>query len=115
MQILTLLLPLLAAKPAAAQFMTGTDLSKSCDAGSPSGEIYRCLGYIAGVIDYHVVMQSLGTNPSTDFCLPAGTKIEEAAIVVLAYLRAKPEHGSFIAAPAVALALNQVYPCRKVK
>ena len=73
--ILTLALALATARPAAAQYMTGGDLSKSCDAGSPSGEIYRCLGYIAGVIDYHVVMQSLGTNPSTDFCLPPGTQM----------------------------------------
>lgn len=106
---------LMAARPAAAVFMTGGDLTKSCAVGSPSGEIYRCLGYIAGVIDYHVVMQSLGTNPSTDFCLPESITIEQAAIAVLAYIKTKPEHASFIAAPAVALALNKLYPCASVR
>lgn len=102
-------------RPAAALYMTGADLAKSCAPESPSGEIYRCLGYIAGVIDYHIVMQSLGTNPSTDFCLPEGMTIEQAAITVLAYIRTKPEHASFIAAPAVAMALNRLYPCAKVR
>lgn len=100
---------------AAAQFMTHADLSQSCAVNSPAEQINRCLGYIAGVIDYHVVMQSLGTNPSTDFCLPQDLVLEQAAIEVLAYLAQKPEQGGFIAAPAVALALNRVYPCSKVR
>ncbi len=103
------------AKPVQAQYMTGADLSQSCAADSGANAINRCLGYIAGVIDYHVVMQSLGTNPSTDFCLPKGLLVEEAAITVLAYLKNKPDQQGFIAAPAVALALNAVYPCKSVR
>lgn len=98
-----------------AQYMTGADLSQSCAENSGTGAINRCLGYIAGVIDYHIVMQSLGTNPSTDFCLPKDLLIEEAAISVLAYLNRKPDQQGFIAAPAVALALNAVYPCKSVR
>jgi hypothetical protein len=101
--------------PARAQFMTNADLSQSCALGSTPERINRCLGYIAGVIDYHVVMQSLGTNPSTNFCLPPDVLLEQAAIEVLAYLAQKPEQGAFIAAPAVALALNRVYPCASVR
>lgn len=96
---------------AAAQFMTGHELSQHCADGTQPAQVNRCLGYIAGVIDYHVVMQSLGTIPSTDFCLPADLLLEQAAIEVMAYLNRKTEQGGFIAAPAVALALNQVYPC----
>lgn len=103
------------AKPVQAQYMTGADLSQSCAADSGANAINRCLGYIAGVIDYHVVMQSLGTNPSTDFCLPKGLLVEEAAITVLAYLKNRPDQQGFIAAPAVALALNAVYPCKSVR
>lgn len=98
-----------------AQYMTAADLSQSCAADSGANAINRCLGYIAGVIDYHIVMQSLGTNPSTDFCLPKGLLVEEAAINVLAYLKRKPDQLGFIAAPAVALALNAVYPCKSVR
>jgi hypothetical protein len=96
---------------AQAQWMTGAELSQSCAVGEQAQEIYRCLGYIAGVVDYHVVLQSLGTIPSTDFCLPEDLKVEEAAIQVLAYMKNKPEHAGFIAAPAIVMALGQVYPC----
>lgn len=113
--IILMILWILAAPVARAQFMTHADLSQSCAVGSAPEQINRCLGYIAGVIDYHVVMQSLGTNPSTDFCLPKGLLLEQAAIEVLTYLSQKPEQGGFIAAPAVALALNRVYPCAKVQ
>lgn len=110
-----LLVTLTGGKTAHAQFMTGSDLSQSCAENSGAPAINRCLGYIAGVIDYHIVMQSLGTNPSTDFCLPEGVLLEQAAMTVLAYLHAKPDQMGFIAAPAVALALNAVYPCRSVR
>ncbi len=113
--ILVLFSLMIAPQTAAAQFMTHSDLEQNCAVGSTPEQINRCMGYIAGVIDYHVVMQSLGTNPSTDFCLPPELLLEEAAIEVLAYLAQKPEQGGFIAAPAVALALNRVYPCAKVQ
>lgn len=95
--------------------MTGNDLVESCAADSNAAAINRCVGYVAGVIDYHVVMQSLGTNPTTDFCLPKEMKVEEAAVSVIAYIKAHPNQAGFIAAPAVALALNALYPCRKVE
>lgn len=110
-----LLLALSGGRTAHAQYMTGADLSQSCAADSGANAINRCLGYIAGVIDYHIVMQSLGTTPSTDFCLPKGLLVEEAAINVLAYLKRKPDQLGFIAAPAVTLALNAVYPCKSVR
>lgn len=93
--------------------MTGHELARGCAADSGAAAINRCLGYIAGVIDYHVVMQSLGTIPSADFCLPADIKLEEAAVAVLAYLDSRPDQAGFIAAPGVTLALNAVYPCQK--
>jgi hypothetical protein len=71
-----------------------------------------CLGYIAGVIDYHVMLQSLGTAPTIDFCLPPNLTVQQAAVVVLAYLQKSPQNGAFIAAPAVTMALHESYPCR---
>lgn len=90
--------------------MTGDELARSCHADTPK-DLYTCIGYISGIIDYHVLMQSLGTAPTIDFCLPRGLKIEEAAAAVIAYLEKVPEGNVFVAAPSVTLALNKLYPC----
>ena len=73
-----------------------------------------CQSYIAGVVDYHTLVRSLGTAPSVDFCLPKGVKIKTLHDVVLRYLKKNPEnHSEFLASPAVALALFEEYPCKK--
>lgn len=102
----------LAAKPAAAIYMTAGELTQGCMAERPK-DISNCLGYIAGVIDYHVMLQSLGTAPTIDFCLPDNVSIEDAAVVVMTYLRAAPHNSAFIAAPAIPMALNATFPCKE--
>lgn len=103
----------LAMPPAAsAQYLTGQDLLAACSS-KETHRIYSCMNYVAGVIDYHIVMQSLGTTPTTDFCLPATTPLEEATVAVMTYLRHSPQHQAFIAAPAVTMALHEIYPCAK--
>jgi hypothetical protein len=97
-------------RPAEAAYVTGEDLVVICDS-EKSQDIYSCLNYVAGVIDYHVMMQSLGTAPTTDFCLPEDLPLEQAAVSVLMYLKRHPEHYSFIAAPAVVMALHEAHPC----
>ena len=99
--------------PAGAVFMTGDELARSCRGDTPK-DLYLCVGYISGIIDYHVLMQSLGTAPTIDFCLPPGTKIEDAAAAVIDYLDKVPEGNAFVAAPSVTLALNKLYPCVKL-
>lgn len=103
---------LLAPKPAAAGYVAGGDLVKNC-LSERKQDVYACVHYVAGVIDYHTVMQAVGTAPTLSFCIPSTVSITEAAFVVLTYLRAHPQHDAFIAAMAVPLALNKVYPCRK--
>jgi hypothetical protein len=103
---------LVGAKPAAAVYVAGGDLVKNC-LSERKQDVYACVHYVAGVIDYHTVMQALGTAPTLAFCIPANIGITEAAFVVLTYLRAHPQHDGFVAAMAVPLALNKVYPCRK--
>lgn len=99
-------------RDAQAQFLTGADLLAHCQ--SDEGKrVYSCMNYVAGVIDYHVVMQSLGTAPTISFCLPAKVGIEEATVVVMAYLKKSPHHLAFIAAPAVTMALAETWPCAK--
>lgn len=107
---LLLLFFLWAPRPAAAAYITGADLHKNCQS-SKAAEVLACMNYIAGVIDYHVMMQSLGTAPTTSFCLPATLPIDAAAVTVMKYLQNSPQHGSFIAAPAVVMALHERFPC----
>jgi hypothetical protein len=82
---------------------------------SPGGHI-ACQAYIAGILDYHALMKSLGNTPGVDFCVPDGTGLNEVQSKVTAYLfRNKHEQGPFIATPAVAMALFIAYPCKKKK
>lgn len=105
---------LFSTSPARAAYLTGNDLLRSC-ASKDKGDILGCMNYIAAVIDYQTMMQSMGTEPSTDFCLPADLPIEKAAVAVMVYLHKSPQMGSFIAAPAVSMALHEAYPCGPIK
>ena len=101
-------------QPAEAAYVTGNDLLKMCQ-GEKSKDVQGCMNYIAGVVDYQVMTQSLGTEPSVDFCLPEDLSLEKASVTVMLYLRKSPQLGSFIAAPAVTMALHESYPCGPVK
>jgi hypothetical protein len=74
-----------------------------------------CQSYIAGVLDYHNVLQSLDLAPKIDICVPGTTSLRDLQLIVLKYLRSHGEHDAFIAAPAVTMAIYQAYPCRKGK
>lgn len=100
--------------PAAAAYVTGADLVKECESNQ-TNQVYACMSYVAGVIDYQIMQQSLGTQPNVDFCLPDDLSIEKAAVTVMLYLEKYPMQGSFIAAPAVTMALQQAYPCAPLR
>lgn len=112
--VLAALLAVFTFKSACAQFLTGHDLLAMCKSND-ARKIYSCMHYVAGVVDYHVVMQSLGTAPTADFCLSSQVSIEEATVAVMTYLGKSPEHQAFIAAPAITMALHVKYPCAKPK
>ena len=101
-------------RPAAAAYITGSDLLKECSSDNTK-ELFGCMNYVAGVIDYQVMQQSLGTEPSVDFCLPDDLPLDKVSVTVMLYLRQSPQLGSFIAAPAVTMALHEAYPCGPVK
>lgn len=103
---------LLSPRPAAAVYVSGGDLVQNC-LSDKKHDVYACVHYVAGVIDYHTVMQSVGTAPTLSFCIPAGVSVSEAAYVVLRYLRSQPMQQGFVAAMSVPLALNKTYPCPK--
>lgn len=99
-------------RPAAAIYVSGADLVSNC-LSDKKQDVYACVHYVAGVIDYHTVMQSVGTAPSLPFCIPPNVSVTEAAFTVLTFLRAQPMHQGFVAAMAVPIALNKTYPCPK--
>jgi hypothetical protein len=99
---------------AQAAFMTGKSLLALCNSTS-SDNMFACENYIAGVVDYHTLVRSLGTAPSVDFCIPTDVKMQELTILVRNYLIARPEQQGFVAAPAIALAIYNSYPCPKKK
>lgn len=72
-----------------------------------------CQSYIAGVVDYHRILQSMKLAPKIDICVPTKTPITDVHRTVLAYLRKHKENDAFIAAPAVTMALYKSYPCKK--
>lgn len=102
---------IIAAPSAKAAFITGGDLLRLCRMETEEAND-SCQGYVAGVVDYHNLIRSLGTAPSVDFCIPEDATIADVTDVVLNHLIEYPEHDNFIAAPAVAMALFLNFPCR---
>ena len=79
---------------------------------TPGGHI-ACQAYIAGILDYHTLLKSLGTAPGIDFCVPEKASMAQVQNRVQSYvLRHQNQHSSFIAASGVALALYNAYPCQ---
>lgn len=112
---------LMCASPAQAARFSGDYLLQMCLSDKdgkelvPGGHV-ACQSYIAGVLDYHNLIRSLGTSPSVEFCVPEDVGLNQLQQVVASYLyKNKQQHGAFIAAPAVALALFNAYPCGKKK
>jgi hypothetical protein len=104
-------------KAHAARF-NGRYLLELCDINEDGTEKVKgghaaCQAYISGVLDYHVMLQSFGIAPKLDVCVPENVTLNELHAAVLKYLRENKQHDGFTAAPAVTMALYQVYPCRK--
>ncbi len=97
--------------PAAAQYLMTKDLARDC-LSDKRERMSGCIYYITGVIDYHFLMQSFGTAPTIDFCLPESISKEQAAVIVMAYLRTSAQNDEFIAAATIPLALNKAFPCK---
>lgn len=101
--------------------LSGGYLLHVCGINERGGETVEgghttCQAYIAGIMDYHNLSDTLGTGSTVDFCVPKDIDLFTLQKAVLAYLKANiSQHKSFSAAPAVVLALNQNYPCEKKK
>ena len=100
--------------------ISGKYLMDICERDDDGKEIVvgghtACQAYIAGLVDYHNLLRSLGTAPSVDLCVPNTVKLNDLQDIVWAYLHENAQHDAFIAAPAVSLALFQFFPCKKTK
>ena len=97
-------------------FFSGAYLADLCASDRRGKEMVKgghtaCQAYIAGVIDYHKLMKSLGTAPTIDFCVPNTVPMRRLQNIVFVYLAQNEGNADFIAPPAVALALYEYYPC----
>lgn len=73
-----------------------------------------CQSYISGVIDYHNTMSALDLPMEFKFCIPEEETLNDIHSKILVYFRGREAlHRKFVAAPGVAMALLNIYPCRK--
>ncbi len=103
----------LGTRAAQAGFVSTASLEAACTSDKKE-QIAGCLNYIAGVLDYHILMQSFGTQPVIDFCLPDTITIEDAGVAVMKYLKSHPQHDA-LASAIVPLAMNDTWPCHPIK
>jgi hypothetical protein len=101
----------LCSEPVLANTVSGEELLAICRSQQDS-DLEKCDSYVQGVIDYHILTQSLGTAPTIDFCVPDDIDTTMLRSMVVRYLTKNQHHKTFIAAPAIALALYESYPCR---
>lgn len=112
------LLVLMGAYPSQAARFSGGYLLSVCASDAQGREItpgghIACQAYIAGVLDYHTLIKSLGAAPGVDFCVPADVQMNQIQRTVQSYvLRNRSQHNGFIAAPGVALGLYNAFPCK---
>ena len=104
------------ASPARAARFSGAYMIKICGVGKDGNEIApgahaACQSYISGIIDYHNMLRSMKIAPEIDICIPENVSMNQLHLIVLKYLERNSQHDSFIAAPAVLLALYEKYPC----
>lgn len=120
MFIFTLIVPGLSRAQETGALISGAYLMEICKRDADGGETVTgghvaCQAYIAGLIDYHNLLRSLGTSPNIDLCVPNTVKLNDLQDIVWQYLNANSYHDAFIAAPAVSLALFEYFPCKKSK
>ena len=117
-KILIVLCVLFVALPVKAAQFSGQYLMSMCASDAEGKELVAgghitCQAYIAGIMDYHSLLKSLGTAPGIDFCIPDDATLNQVQSKVQSYvLRHRKQHSSFIAAPGVALGLHNSYPCK---
>ena len=115
---LSILILLLGVPQAQAARFSGEYLLHVCGSDKNGKELVAgghiaCQAYIAGVLDYHTLITSLGTSPSVEFCVPETIDMNTLQKNIESYVyKNRSQHVGFVAAPGVALALYSFYPCK---
>ncbi|MCF8495922.1 MAG: hypothetical protein K9G62_04550 [Alphaproteobacteria bacterium] len=109
----------ISAAPARAARFSGEYLLTVCGIDREGKELVAgghiaCQAYIAGILDYHNLIRSMGAAPGIDFCVPETAGLTSIQKKVTSYVfKNRTQHEKFIAAPGVALALFTYFPCGK--
>jgi hypothetical protein len=112
--LMALLFAPISARALDGPLMKGRALQLLCTS-SKTDDLFSCQSYIAGIIDYHNLLKSLGAAPSVDFCVPQAVTMSQLKQVVTIYIAAHTEHQDFIASPGVVMALYNAYPCGRAR
>ncbi len=115
--VLAAVLLLVSLQSAGAARFSGNYLLSMCASDKKGNEMVAgghvaCQAYIAGIIDYHNFIRSMGAAPGIDFCVPEQEGLNAIQDQVTSYVyKNRKQHGDFIASPAVAMTLYAYYPC----
>lgn len=96
-----LIIALLIALPAHAEFLSGNKLHESCTARDTVNQM-DCLGYISGVHD---------ALAGVTICLPQSVTRGQIMDVTVRWLNANPDKRHLSADQAVNAALSSIWPC----
>ncbi|HPD83148.1 MAG: Rap1a/Tai family immunity protein [Alphaproteobacteria bacterium] len=101
-------------------FISAAYLYEICARDEDGNEVVQgghtaCQAYIAGVIDYHNLLETLGTAPSIHVCVSNNAALGDLQDIVWDYLDRNAQHDAFAAAPAITLALSNAFPCKRKK
>ncbi len=114
---LTLFITFALPAPAKAAQISTEYLIYVCERDANGGEKVTgahatCQAYISGVIDTYNLYRATGAASKLDFCVPTNAAPADLQTVVLSYLKRNPQHQGFVAAPGVAMAMYEAFPCR---
>jgi len=98
---------ILAAGPAAAQFLSLAEVRAVCAAGDP-----RCDWFIAAVADLHNSRLLDVPDPARP-CIPRGTAAPQIVAAGRAFLATLPDGAVWTPAEAVMMGLAKRWPCRR--
>ena len=94
------------------RFESGNDLFDFCNQ-SPNFFYGMCAGYIVGVADAMMGSQAAGGSMAGwNACFPQNVSNTQVRDIALKFLNAHPEIRHANAAPLVARALSEAFPCR---
>lgn len=94
-------------------YMRSVDLLAVCRVDKKDPKF--CESYVAGIIDYHNLLQNFEVQTAVNFCIPPQYNLTQVTEIVMNDLAGSPQHDHFIAAPAVSLALFKAFPCKTRK